>query len=52
MFSRARICTSRRIAAVALFAAAGLVTACNTPVATQLTRYPYLTDLVGTLGDR
>ena len=47
MSSTARIFTPSRVAFVALLAAAGLVTACTPPVATQLTRYPYLTDLVG-----
>jgi hypothetical protein len=47
MSSTARIFSRSRVAFVALLAAAGLVTACTPPVATQLTRYPYLTDLVG-----
>ena len=47
MSSTARIFTRGRVAFATLLTAAGLVTACTAPVATQLTRYPYLSDLVG-----
>src|SRR6478736_6748903 len=55
MFSEHVSATARRIAAVAAFLTAGVVVAtAGAPagaapgVAAQLTRYPYLTDLVGT----